>query len=67
MANPNWTKGKSGNPGGRPKSDINVRELARQYTEAALKTLSDLLIHSEDEKVRVMCATALLDRGHGKP
>lgn len=56
--------GQSGNPGGRPKAVVNVQELARQHTTAAVRTLVEAL---RDPKLKVAAATALLDRGWGKP
>lgn len=56
--------GQSGNPNGRRKEDVRVRELAREQTEAAIQALVDAL---SDEKTRVSAAVALLDRGWGKP
>jgi hypothetical protein len=75
-----FEKGKSGNPGGRPKDSKWVRELAQRRTEDAIRALTDALTaehewtdsegetHSEpDHKIRVLAANALLDRGWGKP
>lgn len=59
-----FKKGQSGNPGGRPKAAYDVQALARQHTEAAIRTLVDALA---DPKTAVSAATALLDRGYGKP
>ena len=56
--------GQSGNPSGRPKAVAYVRDLAREHTDAAIKALVEAL---KDEKYRVAAATALLDRGYGKP
>ena len=60
--------GQSGNPGGRPKALREVMELARAKTEAAVETLAGIM---SDEKAppaaRVSAATALLDRGWGRP
>lgn len=65
--NPNWTKGTSGNPGGRPKVVAEVRDLARQYTDTAIRALADIM---QDEKAppaaRVSAASVLLDRAYGK-
>ena len=70
-----WTKGngpatkflpgQSGNPGGRPKSDLVA--LARQHTAAALGRLVQLMEQDEDRNIALSAATALLDRGWGKP
>ena len=58
--------GKSGNPGGRPKDEHRVSELARSYTAEAIDTLVDLMRYGKDERVRGTAAQALLDRGWGK-
>ena len=58
--------GKSGNPGGHPKDEHRVGELARSYTLEAIETLVDLMRHGKDERVRGTAAQALLDRGWGK-
>ena len=58
--------GQSGNPGGRPKDEHRVGELARSYTLEAIETLVDLMRHGRDERVRGTAAQALLDRGWGK-
>jgi hypothetical protein len=57
----------SGNPGGRPKDEHNVIELARSYTTEALEALVELMRDGKDERVRGTAAQALLDRGWGKP
>lgn len=61
-----FVKGQSGNPGGRPKTELAVRELARAHTEVAIKTLVKAL-KAKTESVRVSAAEALLSRGWGKP
>ena len=58
--------GQSGNPGGRPKDEHRVAELARSYTLEAIDTLVELMRHGKDERVRGTAAQALLDRGWGK-
>lgn len=50
------------------KAPLNIRSLARQHTEAAIKTLHTVM-HQKDAPpaARVQAAQALLDRGWGKP
>ena len=66
-ANGQFTKGQSGNPGGRPRDEEKVAELARSYTREAIETLAELMRSGNEERVRGMAAQALLDRGCGKP
>lgn len=63
-----WAKGKSGNPGGRPKAVMDVIQLARDATPMAMKTLRTIAENEEaPPAARVAAANALLDRGWGKP
>ena len=64
--NGQFKRGFSGNPGGRPKDEYRVAELARSYTVEAVETLVDLMRHSRDDRVRGTASQALLDRGWGK-
>jgi len=60
--------GRSGNPLGRPKVDFSIRDLAREHTEGALQTLVDIAYNPKSPAAaRVQAATAILDRGYGKP
>lgn len=61
-----FEKGKSGNPGGRPKQAILFSELAREHSSKALKVLLDSL-DSQNEKNRIMAANIIIERGWGKP
>jgi hypothetical protein len=44
-----------------------LEDLAREHTGAALQTLADICAKGSSESARVAAATALLDRGYGKP
>jgi len=60
--------GKSGNPGGRPKTIGYVRELASQQTESAIKTLAEICGNADfPPAARVSAANSLLDRAYGRP
>ena len=65
--------GKSGNPGGRPKGVsksvvADVRALAKTYGEDAIEALVEVMGNAKTPPAaRVAAATAILDRGFGKP
>jgi hypothetical protein len=61
-----FKKGQSGNPGGMPKGMHEVRQLARQHTKLAIERLV-YWARSNNARASVAAATALLDRGWGKP
>ena len=58
--------GQSGNPGGRSKAQIDVRDAARAYTQEAIDTLVRVMRSGRPGEA-VLAANALLDRGWGKP
>jgi hypothetical protein len=63
-----WLPGQSPNPGGRPKGVEEVQRLAREHTPAAIKALITITGNAKaPPAARVSAATALLDRGWGKP
>ena len=64
--NGQFKQGFFGNPGGRPKDEYKVAELARSYTVEAVETLVDLMRHDGDDRDRGTASQALLDRGWGK-
>ena len=47
-----FAPGQSGNPGGRPKDEYRVAELARSCTVEAIETLADLMLNDKGERVR---------------
>jgi hypothetical protein len=49
------------------KCNAELRMLAQEYTEQAIETLCTLMTKSTNESVRLHAASALLDRGHGRP
>jgi hypothetical protein len=63
-----FRRGQSGNPGGRPKIFTEVKQAAREHTEAAINTLVAVMDNEEaPAAARVAAANAILDRGWGKP
>ena len=46
---------------------LNLSELARKYTNDALNTLVDVMQSSQSDSARITAATAILDRGYGRP
>jgi hypothetical protein len=61
-----FVPGVSGNPGGRPKENDEVKQLARQHTEAAITRLVQWM-QDDNPKASVAACIALLDRGWGRP
>jgi len=71
MPNPSGTggfkKGQSGNPGGRSGKHIaDLSREARRYAALAVSTLVKIC-RAGQERNRLAAASALLDRGYGKP
>lgn len=60
--------GQSGNPLGRPRIVLAVRDLARAHTEAAIDTLAEIMQDQEaPAAARISAAAEILSRGHGRP
>ncbi len=71
MSNPTgkggFSKGKSGNPGGRPRAHIgDLGREARRYAHLAVGTLVKIC-RSGMERNKLVAARELLDRGYGRP
>ena len=62
-----WQRGRSGNPTGHSGQYGEAVRLAREASPAAIRVLIELMNTSPDDKVRAFCATAVWDRGIGKP
>jgi hypothetical protein len=62
-----FVKGQSGNPGGRPKANARLVELAQSQTEAAISTLVGIMTDKgAPAAARVAASGVILDRGWGK-
>jgi len=58
----------SPNPGGRPKVDRELRELARTHSKAAINTLVRIMRNKRAPAMaQVKAAAVVLDRGFGRP
>jgi hypothetical protein len=54
-------------PNPKKKTPLELKSLARGWTEACVQTLGGVASNGESEAARVSAAIALLDRGWGKP
>lgn len=61
-----FQKGVSGNPGGRPAMDPEVKEALQAASERAARRLVEL-VDSQDPRVALMASNSVLDRLYGKP
>jgi hypothetical protein len=63
-----FQKGQSGNPGGRAKVDGDLRELARSKCPEMIDVLVKIALDEQkNASARVTAASAVIDRGYGKP
>src|SRR5712671_5404879 len=62
-----FSPGQSGNPGGRPKEDGEVRRLAREYCREAIERLVQWMRQGDNPKASVSACQVILDRGFGRP
>jgi hypothetical protein len=62
-----FTAGASGNPRGRPKAASVIAIEARKHGLAMVAVLNGIARKGKSEQARIAAATALLDRGYGKP
>jgi hypothetical protein len=63
-----FPKGKSGNPGGRPKVAAEVVLYARERSIPALTVIESVMLDTKvPPSVRITAACAMLDRAWGRP
>ena len=61
-----WLPGRSANPGGRPGIPDVIKATLRKLSPRAVERLGELL-DSEDERIQLEAAKAILDRHLGRP
>ena len=61
-----WLPGRSANPGGRPGVPDVIKATLRELSPRAVERLGELL-DSDDERIRLEAAKAILDRHLGRP
>ena len=61
-----WLPGRSANPGGRPGVPDVIKATLRELSPRAVERLGELL-DSDDERIQLEAAKAILDRHLGRP
>ena len=64
--NGRFLPGSNGNPGGRPKTDPEVKEILKAATKDAAKKLVEFMSH-KNPNIAMWAITELLNRVYGKP
>lgn len=64
-----FKKGKSGNPGGRPKTAPNFREKCRELSIRALRALEEVIKDKSaaNRQARVAASRVVIEHAYGKP
>ena len=66
--NPNWGKGKSGNPGGKPIQLKGLVEQCRDFVNNhGINALIDIAKDTEDRKLQLAALIYITNRGFGCP
>lgn len=60
-----WKPGQSGNPGGRPRIESEVRRLAQENSPVAMTRLIEIAAKSRDERAAIIASQTILDRAFG--
>lgn len=68
MSSTKWQKGKSGNPGGRPRVPDDLKKSCRRLALVGMKRIEDILRDKNADRREVIAATKLcMEYGYGKP
>lgn len=62
-----YKPGQSGNPGGRSKSDLEIRRMLRTHTPDIAAKMLDTFFNTDDERIITVLGKELLYRAFGKP